>query len=210
MNMTDYNTALDVAYNDNIKKLTKVSYKNTIDIQFGVYLKEPYENCLTINLKPSKGFWDWIINFFAFPKKTPYGKALFGYVKEINKFWPDIANEILYLIDTYKTRKEIIISGRSKGAGEAELLIPYLYNIGLKPVICGAFEGPKCCDEEYSLKIKSLCPRVFETIYHNDIVPGIPFWFDHITKPIQIGERKLGLSIKDHIYSTTEKEALEI
>lgn len=210
MNLYDYDAALDVAYNDNIKKLLKVSYKNTIDIQFGVYLKEPYENCFTINLKPSKGFWDWVINFVAFPKKTPYGKALCGYVKEINKFWPDIANQILYLIEAYGTRKEVIISGRSKGAGEAELLIPYLVSIGLKPVICGAFEGPKCCDEEYSLKIKSLCPRVFETIYKNDIVPGIPFWFDHVTKPIQIGERKFGLSFKDHHISTTEKEVLAL
>ena len=204
----EYNTALDVAFNDNIKKLLKTSYKKTIDIQYGVYLTGPYQNCLTINLKPSKGWFDWVINFFAFPKKTPYGKALFGYVKEINRFWPDIANEALYLTEMFGTRKEVIIAGRSKGAGEAELFVPYFYSVGLQPVICGAFEGPRVCDEEYALKIKSLCPHVFETIYKNDIVPGIPFWFDHVTKPIQIGERKFGLSFKDHHTSTTEKEVL--
>ena len=108
-----------------------------------------------------------------------------------------------------KTRKEIIISGKSKGAGEALLLIPRLITCGV-PVICGAFESAKICDEEYSDKIKSLCPKIFETCYQNDIVPGIPFWFKHVTKPIQFGKRKFGLSIKDHIKSTTNKNVLEL
>ena len=197
-----YNALLDVAFNDNIDKLEKVSYDKTIDVQFGYYKTGFYKDWLTVNLKPSHGGIDWWINLKGWATKTPYGKAHAGYWGEFEKYKDDLLVKIAW----YFSRSEkpgILLAGRSKGAAEAELLIPLLPSWA---VYCLAIEPPKCCDKEYKRSIHSGVVCGLTTCYKNDMVPGIPAWFIHPFEVYQNGKRGLGLSVKDHEISTTEKE----
>ena len=206
-------TVIDVAFNNNIKKLSKVSYDKLIDIQYGYYTQEgPYKNFLTINLKPSHGKGDWKVNFnFLSANQTDghgkvVGKVHRGYKKEIDKYWKKIEQDIRTILKENKfIKNKFIVSGRSKGAGEALLLIPYLQELGTV-VLCGSLEPPKVCDKNYARYLKNnFNTLIYEFSYKNDIVTGIPPWFEHVIKPLQIGKRFLGLSFKDHIYSTTHE-----
>ena len=69
-------TTVNVAFNEKVKKVLKKSYNKTIDVQFGIY----EDGRLTINLKPSHGIRDWLINFMA------WGKMHYGYRTEFQKY----------------------------------------------------------------------------------------------------------------------------
>lgn len=195
---------IDVAFNNNVTKLAKVSYNRTLDIQYGIYCAEPFKGCLTVNCKPTDDKIDWLIDFWALPYKTMFGKVHRGYQKEIMRYLPQIRDTVIEIIREHKCTG-IIVSGRSKGAGEALLLVPYLSDM-LPVLLCGAVEPPKVCDSRYAEYLNTFGTDIFITSYKNDIVTGIPPWFDHPVLPIQNGKRRLGLSIKDHIKSTTEEE----
>ena len=162
---------------------------------------------MTINCKATSGIKDWLIDSFAFPYKTGHGKVHGGFQKEIEYWWKDMKKDILEIIKTngIDISKGFLISGRSKGAGEATLLIPYLSEIA-SVHICGAIEPPKVCDDKYAEYLSSFGTRIIETSYKNDIVTGIPCWFKHPGSLFQNGKRRLGLSVQDHIKSTTEEE----
>ena len=203
MLVSDIKVGIDVAFNNNITKVKKVSYDKALDIQYGFYTQEPYKGALTINCKASHGALDWIIDTIATPYKTGNGKVHKGFYKELEYYWVKVRNDILSL--GWDISKGIIVSGKSKGAGEAILLIPYLSDLG-KVHICGAIDPPKVCDDKYSEYLDSFGAKMFITSYKNDIVTGIPFWFKHPTQVLQNGKRRLGLSVKDHIKATTEEE----
>lgn len=222
MNQTKLNlyAGIDVAFNNNIRKLEKISYDGAIDIQYGVYngfiwedmpygiVQKCYDGCLTVNLKPTKEGIDWLYNLRMLPKKTEYGKVHKGYYKEIEYYWPKIRSDLINIAIENKVdlAKGILVAGRSKGAGEALLLVPHLSEIA--PVlICVGIEPLKVCDYDYSAYISSLCRSVpITTSYKNDIVTGVPFWFKHAGSHIQNGKRTLGLSIKDHKEATTREK----
>lgn len=197
-----YSALVDVAWNDSINKLYKLSYSRTIDVQFGIYNKGFHKGWLTVNLKPSHGSIDWILNLQGWSKKTPYGKVHAGYWGELKKYGGNLVQRIDML---YRENRcmGILLTGRSKGAAEAELLIPMLPQV---PIYCLAIEPPRCCDKEYQKSIISGTTWGMTTIYKNDVVPGIPVWFIHPFGVYQNGERKLGLSVKDHQTATEEKE----
>lgn len=197
-----YSALVDVAWNDSIDKLYKLSYNKTIDVQFGIYNKGFHKGWLTVNLKPSHGGIDWKINIQCWSKKTPYGKAHAGYWGELKKYGDNLLQRIGMLYKQYGCLG-ILLAGRSKGAAEAELLIPMLPQV---PVYCLAIEPPRCCDDKYKQSIRSGTAWGLTTCYKNDIVPGIPAWFRHPFEVYQNGERKSGLSIKDHQTATEEKE----
>jgi hypothetical protein len=213
-------SGVDVAFNNRIRTLAKVSYDDAINIQYGIYdgfiwedmpyglVQVGYKGCLTINLKPTKDGIDWFYNLRMLPKKTEHGKVHRGYYKEIEKYWTKIREDIINLSVEYKIdlSKGIILAGRSKGAGEALLLVPHLSEIA--PVlICVGIEPLKVCDEDYSAYIASLCKEIpITTSYKNDIVTGVPFWFKFTGMHIQNGKRTLGLSVKDHKEATTREE----
>ena len=202
---TTYIALVNTAFNDEVEKTEKVSYNSTIDVQFGIYRTGFYQGWLTVNLKPSHGGVDWKINVKCWPVKTPYGKAHAGYWGEFEKYKDDLLSRIeKHFADSKRTG--ILLVGRSKGAAEAEMLAP-LIREKVTGVIClGAIEPPRCVDEEYKRAIEASCTSALVTCYKNDIVPGLPFWFEHPFDVWQNGKRTLGLSIKDHEVATTEKE----
>lgn len=209
MDIDDVKVLADVAFNDNVTKALKKSYEDAIDVQYGVYNTGPYEGCLTINLKPTKGITDWMYNLLALPKKTSHGKVMAGYQKELEKYWNAIITDIIWVHKKFSLllSNGFILAGRSKGAAEALLMIPRLSDFG-QVRLCGAFEPPKVCDRKYAEYLDTFCQNILITSYRNDIVTGIPPWFEHPAQVIQIGKRRLGLSIKDHQNATTDKKII--
>ena len=201
-----FKVGVDVAFNNCITKIQKTSYSGAIDIQYGVYQNAPYAGCLTISLKPSKQGIDWWYNLRGLPKSTSDGKVHRGYYKEIEKYWPRIKLEIINLVANYNIDlgKGIIISGRSKGAGEALVVLPHLDELGTV-LICCAIEPPKVCDDKYSVYLNNIAQCIITTSYKNDIVTGIPPWFKHTGVFFQNGKRTLGLSVEDHEKATTDE-----
>ena len=84
---------VDTAFQNSIRKVKKVSYDKTIDVQFGIYEGGEFDGWLTINLKPSKGWLDWLINLVAGAQKTAHGRVHKGYWKEIDKYWDNGGNK---------------------------------------------------------------------------------------------------------------------
>jgi hypothetical protein len=101
----------------------------------------------------------------------------------------------------------VIISGRSKGAAEAVLVAYRLWFPGIKMLV-GAVEPPMCVSYQLAKRIENTVGEVLWTCYKNDIVPGIPKWFDFPGTKYQFGDRRLGLSVKDHTTSTTDYEIM--
>ena len=102
-----------VAFNDNVDKVLKKSYDKTIDVQFGVFNARHHTGWLTINLKPSKGWRDWLVNLMAF------GRTHKGYQWEFDKYGDDLLRTIYASKQLWEaSRKGVIISGRSKGGAE--------------------------------------------------------------------------------------------
>ena len=206
--MTRLLVILNVAFNKCVRKLVKRSFSKTIDVQFGIYTGEEYKDWLTINLKPSHGWKDWIINLFALPKRLDGGWVHGGYWKEIMHYWPDFIGIVHNDPELTKALQNgVIISGRSKGAAEAVLVAYRLWFPGIKMLV-GAIEPPMCVSYQLSKRIEGTIGEVLWTCYKNDIVPGIPKWFDFPGTKYQLGDRRLGLSIKDHTTSTTDYEIM--
>lgn len=201
---------VDVAFNNNIKKVTKKSFASTIDVQLGVYQAEPYKGWLSINLKPSHGIKDWLINFIASPGKMDDGAAHKGYLMEIQKYKMDLLALIQDNDELLQARdKGTLIAGRSKGAAEA-LLIGYDFWFPGYRIRIGAIEPPRCVSKGLAEDMERLIGKsnIHYTIYRNDIVPGLPFWFTIPGIKHQIEKRTHGLSIKDHETATTEEEVI--
>lgn len=203
-------TWVDVAFNNHIKKITKKSFDKTIDVQFGIYEGGEHDGWLTISLKPSKGWLDWIVNLIALPKGLDGGWVHSGYWGEIMHYWPEFIGVIHNNPDLMKAmQKGVIISGRSKGAAEAVLIGYRMWYPGLNMEV-GAIEPPRFCSYQLAKRIEGTIGRnnITYTIYKNDIVPGIPRWFTIPGFGYQLGDRRLGLSIKDHVTSTTKEEVI--
>ena len=190
---------VNVAFNEKVRKVLKKSYNKTIDVQFGVY----EDGRLTINLKPSHGIRDWLINFMAF------GKMHYGYRAEFQKYGGDILSTIYSSKELWEaSRKGVIIAGRSKGGAEAimlgMLMTKYSFH-DYKNVIVGAIDPPRAFGKKQAIDIP-----VTTICYKNDIVPSLPFWYHHAGDFLQLGERTHGLSFKDHKSATTDYELIKV
>ena len=198
---------IDVAFNNEVKKVSKKSYNKTIDVQFGVYTGPDHTGWLTINLKPSHGIRDWLINLLAL--KGGEGVHL-GYWREVLKYYDDLRAVIEGTPELSEAkRKGILVSGRSKGGAEALLIGALLWRPNI-PLLVGAIEPPNCVDKALARKLEEKLGRenIQSTCYKNDIVPGIPTWFTYPGVRRQIGKRGLGLSLSDHCLSTTMEDVI--
>lgn len=173
----DVKTLVDIAFNDNIYKLKKLSYNKTIDVQIGRYLVAgDHYGAITVNFKPTHGWRDWIINALCFGFKWHH-----GYISEIRKYSIDLVNEILDIIGD--DDKEIIFAGRSKGAAEALMLSKTVVEIvqkkGIQHMLVGAFAPPKSVSKKLGNKIAESVgiANIYTFIHRSDIVPKIFFWF---------------------------------
>jgi len=210
--MTKLLVILNVAFNKCVKKVLKKSFSKTIDVQFGIYEGEDYKGWLTINFKPSHGWKDWIINLFALPTKFDDGFIHSGYWKEITRYWDEFYSDILKTTELKLAMNNgIIIAGRSKGGAEALLVAYLLWGINA-PILVGAVEPPMCVSKGLSKEIEAKLgeDNIIWTCYKNDIVPGLPKWFDFPGIKYQLGDRRLGLSIKDHELATTDYDLLRV
>ena len=200
----------DVAFNNKIDKVLKVSFNGTIDVQFGVYNSAPCKGWATINLKPSKGWRDWLINIVSWADKDGLHK---GYHAEWEKYRAEFLD---YLEDPHMQEamcRGLIISGRSKGAAEAIMIAEDIY--GMVPgyrtrMLVGAIEPPHMCDQDWREICEIFIPRqnILCTCYHNDIVPDLVPWLTIPGQHVQLGARRAGLSIKDHEKATTQEELI--
>ncbi len=198
---------IDVAFNNEVRKVLKKSYRRTIDVQFGIYTGPSYTGWLTINLKPSHGWRDWLVNLCAI--KSSEG-AHFGYWIEVLEYWDDFRAVIEGTPELAEAkRKGILISGRSKGGAEALLIGSLLWRPNT-PVLIGGIEPPNCVDKTLARKLEEKLGRenIQSTCYKNDIVPGIPPWFTYPGERRQIGRRTLGISLRDHKTSTTKEKVI--
>lgn len=198
---------IDVAFNNEVRKVVKRSYDKTIDVQLGVYTGEEYTGWLSVNLKPSHGIRDWLVNLLAL--KGSEGVHL-GYWREVLKYWDDFRGVIESTGElALARRKGMLIAGRSKGGAEALIVGALLWRPNI-PLLIGAIEPPMCVDKHLASALEEKIGRenISWTIYKNDLVPGIPPWFTFPGIKHQIGKRKLGLSIRDHIKSTTREELI--
>lgn len=198
---------IDVAFNNEVRKVVKKSYRRTIDVQFGTYTGPSYTGWLTINLKPSHGIRDWLINLFAL--RSSEGVHL-GYWREAMKYWDDFRAVIEGTPELAEAkRKGILISGRSKGGAEALIIGSLLWRPNI-PLMVGGIEPPGCVDKALAKKLEQRIGRanIQSTCYKNDIVPGIPPWFTYPGMRRQIGKRGLGLSFRDHKTSTTKEKVI--
>lgn len=192
-----------VAFNDNVDKKLKKSYNRTIDVQFGVFNARHHTGWLTINLKPSHGWRDWLINLMAF------GKIHRGYRWEFDQYGGDILSTIYASKELWEaSRKGVIISGRSKGGAEAimlGMLMRHYSTHDYPNIIVGAIEPPRAFSKKESEKV-DIPVRII--CYRNDIVPSLPMWYRHPVQPIQIGKRTHGLSFRDHKLATTKSNLI--
>ena len=190
---------VNVAFNEKVRKVLKKSYNKTIDVQFGVY----EDGRLSISLKPSKGWRDWLINFMAF------GKMHRGYRAEFEKYGGDILSTIYSSKELWESsRKGVIIAGRSKGGAEAIMLAMLMTKYSFhdfKNVIVGAIDPPRAFGKKQAIDIP-----VTTICYKNDIVPSLPMWYHHVGDFLQLGERTHGLSFKDHERATTDYDLIRV
>ena len=194
-------TTVNVAFNEKVRKVLKKSYNKTIDVQYGIY----EDGRLTINLKPSHGWRDWLINFMA------WGKQHYGYRWEFTKYGGDILSTIYASKELWEaSRKGVIIAGRSKGGAEAimlgMLMTKYSFH-DYKNVIVGAIDPPKAFGKHQA---KAIDIPVTTICYRNDIVPSLPMWYHHAGDFLQLGERTHGLSFKDHERATTDYDLIRV
>lgn len=201
----------DVAFNNSVDKRLKVSYNGTIDVQFGIYLDTNHmTGALTINLKPSKGWKDWAINAGAWADKDGLHA---GYHREWEKYRQEFLDCLEDEWAQAAMEKGCIISGRSKGAAEAIMIAEDIFGMVpyyKKRLLVGAIEPPHMCDKDWAEMCEIFIPRqnILCTCYHNDIVPDLVPWLTIPGQHIQLGERTHGLSIKDHVKSTTQEELI--
>ena len=206
--------ATDVAFNNKIEKHSKQSYDGKVDIQFGIYkgtesYNKDYNGMLTINLKPSHQGIDWGVNFNIFSTKIHK-----GYQKEWNKYGKKILSYIFEdsILSKALSTYGVIISGKSKGAGEAQVFAYNILKNDLLPKgrikLLGCLSSPKVLCKEYAKYLSAeLNKEIYLTSYKNEIVTGVVPGF---TRPegffCQIGKRTFPISIKDHILATTKEK----
>ena len=167
-------------------------------MQFGIYTDKAYNGMLTINLKASNGWRDWLINLMCWSRNEVHA----GYKMELDRYYDDI-------MDTIKDTPELLtaadkgtlISGRSKGGAEALLLANRMIGFGVK--LCGLVDAPKCT--RYWTAAEDLTVSL---VYKNDIVPRFFPWFKSVAKTVQLGSRTHGLSVRDHEIATTQEDIM--
>ena len=199
----------DVAFDRYVTVIEDHSFDKTIDARFGTYL-----GMLSINLAPSGGLNgpDWPINldFFQTRAKPSYAKLSSkvrvhkGYITEWERYRESFfaiirGNEVL----SRALMIGLVVSGRSKGGGEASIIALDLvrnFSIPPKNVFVGMLEAPKVGNEAYKESVEKYIPKnhLYWVRYGSDLVTMVPPLFKSPGDMIQIGKRTKLFSIMDH------------
>ena len=205
----------DVAFNNNTQTIIEKSFSEEIDVKFGVYI----DGSLAINLAPSKQKIDWRINFDFLRRKVKpfYAKQESkvrvhgGYLKE----WYRWRDRFFTIIQTNEVllqaiERGLIISGRSKGGGEASIIaIDLVRNFNCGEVIVGMLEAPKVGNQAFvdSVEKYILKENMFHVRYGADIVTMIPPTFKKPGKFIWFNKKKF-ISFLDHAIGCFNQERM--
>jgi len=205
----------DVAFNNNTQTIIEKSFSEEIDVKFGVYI----DGSLAINLAPSKQKIDWRINFDFLRRKVKpfYAKQESkvrvhgGYLKE----WYRWRDRFFTIIQTNEVllqaiERGLIISGRSKGGGEASIIaIDLVRNFNCGEVIVGMLEAPKVGNQAFvdSVEKYILKENMFHVRYGADIVTMIPPTFKNPGKFIWFNKKKF-ISFLDHAIGCFNQERM--
>lgn len=211
----------DCAFNNNVQQLDRVSYNETIDVVFGIY-----NSMASINLYPSQQKIDWKINFDFFPTKVKPSYAdkdstiliHKGYAEE----WDTYRNlfiEFINLNEEFKSALQsgLIVSGRSKGGGEASIIALDLvktFYIPKDKAYLGLIEAPKVGNDEFCKEVEKSIGHIYKVKYGSDIVTMIPPFMENpgeliqfykSWKPFSVIDHALGCFAQERIYPLVEK-----
>jgi len=205
----------DVAFNNNVQVVLNKSFNEEIDVKFGIYI----DGSLTINLAPSKQKIDWKINFDFLRRKVkpfyakPESKVRVhgGYLKE----WYRWRDEFFEIINSNPKllkalEKGLIISGRSKGGGEASIIaIDIVRNFDCGEVLVGMLEAPLVGNKAFADSVEKYIPKdnMFHVRYGADIVTMIPPTFKNPGKFIWFNKKKF-ISFLDHAIGCFDQERM--
>jgi hypothetical protein len=207
----------DVAFNNNVEKIEKISFDRTIDVIFGIY-----EGMLSINLAPSSSNIDWKINLSFFMKKvkpsyakeTSKVKIHGGYIKE----WEKYREQFFNIINSNERLNSainngLVVTGRSKGGGEASIIALDLVrnaSIPFNKVFVGMLEAPKVGNKAYKKSVEKYIPieHLYWVRYGADIVTMVPPFFKNPGKLIKFHKSILPFSITDHAIGCFAEERL--
>ena len=205
----------DVAFNNNVQVITEKSFNEEIDVKFGVYV----DGSLAINLAPSNQKIDWKINFDFIRRKVKpfYAKQESkvrvhgGYLKE----WYRWRDRFFTIIQTNEVllkalERGLIISGRSKGGGEAPIIaIDLVRNFNCGEVLVGMLEAPKVGNQAFVDSVEKYipCENMFHVRYGADIVTMIPPTFKNPGKFIWFNKKKF-ISFLDHAIGCFDQEKM--
>lgn len=199
----------DVAFNRFVTSVTEHSFDGTIDARFGIYL-----GMLAVSLAPSGGLDspDWPINldFFQVRVKPSYAKESSrvrvheGYITE----WEKYREEFFGIITANKELTDalsigLVVSGRSKGGGEASIIaldIVQNFSVPTKNIFVGMIEAPKVGNLAYKDSVEKYIPKehLYWIRYGSDLVTMLPPGFKSPGDLIQVGKRNKLFSVMDH------------
>lgn len=205
----------DVAFTNKVQLLVEKSYNEEIDVKFGIYI----DGSLAINLAPSEQKIDWKINFDFLRRKVKpfYAKQESkvrvhgGYLKE----WYRWRDRFFAVIQTNEVllkalERGLIISGRSKGGGEASIIaIDIVRNFKCGEVLVGMFEAPLVGNKAFVDSVEKYipCENMFHIRYGADIVTMIPPTFKNPGKFIWFNKKKF-ISVIDHAVGCFDQEKM--
>lgn len=205
----------DVAFNKNTQIITEKSFDEEIDVKFGIYI----DGSLAINLAPSSQKIDWKINFDFLRRKVKpfYAKenskvrVHSGYLKE----WYRWRDKFFTIIQTNETllqalERGLIISGRSKGGGEAPIIaIDIVRNFNCGEVIVGMLEAPKVGNQAFVDSVEKYISKenMFHVRYGADIVTMVPPTFKNPGR-FEWFNKKKGISVIDHSIGCFDQEKM--
>lgn len=205
----------DVAFNNNVQVILDKSFNEEIDVRFGEYI----DGSLTIGLAPSRQKIDWKINldflrrrvkpFYA--SMTSKVKVHRGYLKE----WYRWRDEFFEIINSdpkllKALEKGLIISGRSKGGGEAPIIaIDIVRNFDCGEVLVGMLEAPLVGNKAFADSVERYISKenMFHVRYGADIVTMIPPTFKNPGKFIWFNKKKF-ISFLDHATGCFDQEKM--
>lgn len=207
----------DVAFTNKVQLLVEKSYNEEIDVKFGIYM----DGSLAINLAPSEQKIDWKINFDFLRRKVKpfYAKQESkvrvhgGYLKE----WYRWRDRFFAVIQTNEVllkalERGLIISGRSKGGGEASIIaIDIVRNFKCGEVLVGMLEAPLVGNQAFVDSVERYIPKenMFHVRYGADIVTMIPPTFKNPGKFIWFNKKKF-ISFLDHAIGCFDQEKMYV
>lgn len=120
-------------------------------------------------------FLDWLNDFNAEPRTAqdiPYGKVHSGFYQSVSNLAPSFIADVI--LRRVWSKKKLVITGYSKGAGMAPLAAVLLRNSGVIADEVHIYEPPRCGDFNFTLAYNLAFPSTTRYEFQDDLVPHTP------------------------------------